>query len=160
MDPVLVAFATRNGSTGEVAEALAATLRKAGWATDLAPIADRPSVSGRSLVIVGAPLYSGRWMRAARRFLKNNRSALGHTKVAVFGMGPCQATEDAFARSRAQIERALAKLAWLNPVRTAVFGGADPPKKNPRRDARDWGAIENWGIELAGTLAAPTDHTS
>ena len=36
--------------------------------------------------------------------------------VAVFAMGPRTDTEDAWQHSRAQLDRALAKRDWLNPV--------------------------------------------
>jgi hypothetical protein len=90
MDRVLVVFTTRNGSTGEVADAVAAT-------------------------------------------------------------------GEAFARSRAQMERSLSKLAWLTPAQVGVFGGVDPPKKNPRRDVRDWAAIDAWCVSLSQMLTESTE---
>ncbi len=159
MDPVLVAFTTKNGSTAEVADVVARTLRSQGWAVELVPITDRPDVAGRSLVVVGAPIYNGRWDRRARVFLKRHRSRIASVPVAVFGMGPREATEEAFERSRAQLDRALAKLRWLQPIAVTVFGGVDPPKKHPRRDVRDWDAIDAWCAELAASVRAPVAGT-
>lgn len=96
-------------------------------------------------------------MRPTRRFLKRHRSELASIPVAVLGMGPREATAEAFAPSRAQVERSLPKLPWLTPVQVGVFGGADPPKKNPRRDVRDWDEIDAWCVSLSRMLTESTD---
>jgi len=147
MTTVLVAYATRHGSTREVAEAIATRLRDEAATVDVRPARSvREPVAGWDLVMLGAPIYSGRWHRDAHRFLKRHRSELLLMPVAVFGMGPRSGTEDGWARSRAQLDRALAKHEWLVPAATALFGGVDPPKRagEPRRDLRDWDAIREW----------------
>ena len=57
---VLISYTTRSGSTKEVAEAIAATLRDAGLWPDLLPMSQTMSLRGQSSVILGAPLYMGR----------------------------------------------------------------------------------------------------
>src|SRR5271169_5073510 len=52
-------------------------------------------VAGYDLVVFGAPLYSGRWHRDARRFLRRHRRELAAVPVAVFAMGPRTGTEEA-----------------------------------------------------------------
>src|SRR5579872_3686873 len=70
---VLVAYATKNGSTQEVASAIAASLREHGAQVALLPArAVREPVAGYDLVVLGAPLYSGRWHRDARGFLRRH----------------------------------------------------------------------------------------
>lgn len=58
--------------------------------------------------------------------------------------------------SRAQLDRALAKRAWLVPVAVAVFGGADPIRRGQmqRRDLRDWTEIGEWARKVLA-LASP-----
>jgi menaquinone-dependent protoporphyrinogen oxidase len=161
---VLMAYATRHGSTRQVAEAVTAAMREAGAQVTALPARDvRESVAGYDLVVLGAPLYSGRWHRDAHRFLKRHRRALAAGCVAVFGMGPRDDTEDAWGRSRAQLDRALAKRAWLAPVAVTVFGGVDPPGrgKGPRRDLRNWRAIDTWATDtLAATARTRQDHST
>ena len=150
---VLLAYATRNGSTREVAEAVAATLREHDAQVVLLPArAAREPVAGYDLVVLGAPLYSGRWHRDAHRFLRRHREELAGVPVAVFGMGPRSDTEDAWQRSRAQLDRALAKRSWLAPVAVTVFGGVDPPGRGgrERRDLRDWDTIRAWAADALG----------
>jgi menaquinone-dependent protoporphyrinogen oxidase len=152
---VLVAYATKHGSTGEVARFIGDLLGKHGWTVDTVPARDAPgAIAGYGLVILGGALYGGRWHRDAHRFLKHHRAELVHVPVAVFAMGPRDATGEAFSRAEAQLGRALTRRGWLTPVATAVFGGVDPPSRRAdrHRDARDWTAIEAWAdsVSLAG----------
>ena len=154
MTNVLLAFATKNGSTEQVAGAITAVLREAGARVTALPArAVRESVAGYDLIVLGAPLYSGRWHRDAHRFLKRHRRELADVPVAVFGMGPRNDTEEAWQRSRAQLDRALDRHGWLTPVMVTVFGGVDPPArgKRPQRDLRDWGDIRAWATETLAT---------
>jgi len=161
---VLLAYATKNGSTQQVAEAITAVLREVGAQATMRPArAVRESVAGYDLVVLGAPLYSGHWHHDAHRFLKRHRRELAAVPVAVFGMGPRDDTEEAWQRSRAQLDRALAKRDWLTPVAVTVFGGADPPGrgKRPRRDLRNWQAIHTWASDtLAATARTGHDRSS
>jgi menaquinone-dependent protoporphyrinogen oxidase len=153
---VLVAYATRNGSALEVADAIAATLRECDAQVTLLPAsAVRERAGEYDLVVLGGPLYSGRWHRDARRFLRRHRRELAGVAVAVFGMGPRSDTEDAWQHSRAQLDRALAKYAWLEPMAVTVFGGVDPPGHNKRlrRDLRDWETIHGWAAQTLTAAA-------
>jgi menaquinone-dependent protoporphyrinogen oxidase len=151
---VLVAYATKNGSTQQVAEAIAAALRERDAQVVILPARSvREPVTGYDLVVLGAPLYSGRWHRDAHRFLRRHRRQLPSVPLAVFGMGPRSDTEDAWQRSRAQLDRALAKRDGLAPIAVTVFGGVDPPgpSKHPRRDLRNWETIQAWGTQALVT---------
>jgi menaquinone-dependent protoporphyrinogen oxidase len=144
LSQILVAFATKNGSTEEVAAAIAGSLRDSGCDVDLRRARDvTKPVAGWDLVVLGAPIYSGRWHRDAHRFLKRHRNEFGRVPVAVFGMGPRSGDEGGWQRSRDQMNRALARHGWLTAAAIAVFGGVDPPKRQVtnRRDLRDWNAI-------------------
>ena len=55
--PVLVAYATRYGSTQEAAEAVAATLRERGLEAEVRPAREVRSLDGYNAVVLGAPLY-------------------------------------------------------------------------------------------------------
>ena len=149
---VLVAFASRHGSTREVAEAISLRLKERGFDVQLQPAREvRGSIAECAMVVLGAPIYSGRWHRDAQRFLKRHRAELIGVAVAVFGMGPRDPSEEHWQRSRNQLDRALSKRPWLNPVAVAVFGGVDPPQaREPHRDLRDWDAIRAWADRLLG----------
>jgi menaquinone-dependent protoporphyrinogen oxidase len=150
---ILVAFATKYGSTREVAEAIAATLREEGHEVDAQPAGNLKAPSDYGLVVLGAPLYAGKWHKDAHRFLKRHQSILEGRQVAIFALGPRKPpSEGTWPRSREQLDRALAKHPWLAPVTTALFGGVDPPKKGKElRDQRDWQAVARWASEIVSS---------
>lgn len=159
---VLVAYATRYGSTQEVAEAVAATLRERGLAVDIQPMRDVRTLDQYRAVVLGAPLYMFHWHKDALHFLERYRAALTARPVAIFALGPFQAEEKDFQEVRGQLDKELAKFPWLTPAAIAIFGGKfDPTKltfphnllpalKNmPASDVRDWTAIRAWANDLA-----------
>jgi menaquinone-dependent protoporphyrinogen oxidase len=152
---ILVAFASKYGSTREVADAVAGTLAEHGLRVEVRPAADVTSLERYAGVVLGAGLYMGRPHGDARRFLKRHRHALAELPVAVFGMGPGSLAEKDVAGSRAQLARALDHVPEVSPASVAIFGGVVRPEtlhfplnRMPASDARDWDAIEAWGLEV------------
>ena len=73
---VLVGYATQYGSTKEVAEAIAETLRENGFEVDLQPLNKVRTLESYSAVVMGAPLIMFHWHRDALNFLSRHRNAL------------------------------------------------------------------------------------
>ena len=161
---VLVAYATTCGSTQEVAEKIANTLKEKGLAVDTFPIKQVKTLEGYRQVVLGAPLYMFRWHADAHRFLKKYRSALdGKLPVAIFASGPTEkGDEEEFRVVREQLDKELAKYPWLRPSSIEIVGGRLDPallkfpysmipalKQMPPRDFRDWKAIRAWAIDLS-----------
>jgi menaquinone-dependent protoporphyrinogen oxidase len=159
---VLVAYATRYGSTQEVAEAVAATLRERGLAVDIQPMRDVRSLDQYRAVVLGAPLYMFHWHKDALHFLARHRTALTSRPVAIFALGPFHADEKEFQEVHEQLDKELAKFPWLTPAAIAIFGGKFDPEKltfphnlvpalknMPASDIRDWTAIRAWASNLA-----------
>ncbi len=164
---VLMAFASSNGSTQEIAEAVAATLRDHGLAVDLQPMRKLRSLQGYSAVVLGAPLYLFHLHKDALHFLSRFREALtGGLPVAIFAGGPISTgDEKEWQDVQAQLNQELAKYPWLSPVAVEVVGGKFDPAKlrfpmnlipalrqMPARDLRDWTAIRAWAGNLAAKL--------
>jgi menaquinone-dependent protoporphyrinogen oxidase len=162
---VLVGYATRYGSTQEVAEAVGATLRECGLGVDIQSLRQVHTLEGYSAVVLGAPLYMYRWHKDARRFLSRHRKALLERPVAVFAVGPTHDPydEEEWQDSRAQLDKELAEFPWLAPVALEMFGGKYDPTKlrfpisllagmEPATDIRDWDAIRNWATGLEQVL--------
>ncbi|MGZ4140207.1 MAG: flavodoxin domain-containing protein, partial [Actinomycetota bacterium] len=67
---VLVAYATKNGSTGEIAATIAEAIRGAGMEADVKEVGAVKSVAPYEIVVIGSALYMDRWRREAVRFLR------------------------------------------------------------------------------------------
>jgi menaquinone-dependent protoporphyrinogen oxidase len=80
---VLVVFATKHGSTREVAEAVAAELRSAGARVDLCLASDGVVPGGYDAVLVGGPMIMG-WHRDASRYVARHRRGLAALPTAYF----------------------------------------------------------------------------
>lgn len=81
---VLVVYATKSGSTQEVAEAIAETLIGQGVTVEVRPCRDDPDPAAYDAVIIGSPILYGRLHRDAARFLRRHGSALAAQPVAAF----------------------------------------------------------------------------
>ena len=164
MASVLVAYATKYGSTREVADAIAAQLSARGVDAVARPAGEVRSLDGYSAVVLGTALYFFHWRGEAHRLLRRNRKALSELPVAVFGLGPIEDTPEQFEGAREHLARGLAKHSWLSPASSAVFGGKlDPehlrfPDNNPAVramspiDLRDFDAIRSWADSLLDAL--------
>ena len=157
---LLITYASTRGSTREVAETIAASLREHGLDVDLKAAAEVEDVNGYDGVVLGAAIYTGHAHVDVRRLLRRCRKELSSLPLAVFAMGPRTSSEDDLAGSRKQLDHDLAKLPELEPFSIAIFGGVvDPAKlhfpfnRMAASDARDWDAIEAWALELAATFA-------
>lgn len=163
---VLVAYASKYGSTQEVAEAIAEMLRGSGFEVDLQPMRKVCTLEGYAAVVLGAPLYFGLWHKDALNFLSGNEDTLAQRPVAIFALGPNSNDEKEMQGSRVQLDKELAKFPWLKPVVIKVFGGKYPAKLRfpesliaslpasplhgmPASDVRDWTAIRAWASSLA-----------
>ncbi len=158
--PLLVAYATKHGSTQQVADAIAATLRTKGIAVETRSAADVTDLYSYDGVVLGAALYMGRIHADARRFLRRHCKALEGMPLAVFAMGPLTDQESQVEGSRKQLQHALSKLPRVQPVATAIFGGVVDPSElqfpfnhMPASDARNWEQIERWALEIAPAFA-------
>ena len=158
----LVVYASRKGSTREVADAIAARLQADGLRTVVQPAADAVDLRTFDAVVLGGALYTGRWHRDARRFLRHHRRILATMPLAVFAMGPATTDEHSVASALAQLERALGRTPELLPVAVTIFGGVVDPERlpfpfnrMPASDARDWDAITAWADEVAGLVQGP-----
>jgi menaquinone-dependent protoporphyrinogen oxidase len=85
---VLVAYASKHGTTREVAEAVAGTLQELDFRVAVMEAAQVRDVTPYDAVVVGGGLYMGRWHTDASHLLKRHRSELAAKPLAVFGMGP------------------------------------------------------------------------
>jgi menaquinone-dependent protoporphyrinogen oxidase len=156
---ILVAYGTKKGSTGEVAQKVAEILREQGFETDLRPVSEVKDLGSYAAVVLGGSIYTGRLHPDLLALLKRQREELEKLPVAIFGMGPKTSEEKDIAGSRHQVDASLRKLHGFAPADVAIFGGVIDPSKlrfpfnrMPASDARDWDAIALWAESLPGKL--------
>jgi menaquinone-dependent protoporphyrinogen oxidase len=164
MAHILIAYASRKGSTAEIAQAIGKELQTAGHAADVAEMGTVASLAGYNAVVIGGPIYMGKMVGDAGKFVKRHRDALSKLPVAGFIVGVTPVSRDPAGIAKVE-ESLLAALAPLQPVARAVFAGkVDPARlswfqnwitknvKTPTGDFRDWAAIAAWARELPGKM--------
>ncbi|WP_141933006.1 flavodoxin domain-containing protein [Microbacterium sp. SLBN-146] len=169
MTKVLVAYASKNGSTEEIAEAIADELTSHGLDVTCRSARDSDA-KDVDAVILGSAVYAGRWLRPARRFLKAESDRLRHLPFWIFSSGPFgdQAAHPSEEDLRWQEPHKIISRAQELGVRGhVVFGGRLPlephgfveaamvrntPGEN--HDARDWAQIRAWATTVAEELGA------
>lgn len=164
-DKILVAYATRVGSTAEVAKAIGEELAAEGAAVDVLPVKSVKDLSPYRAVVVGSAIRAGKWQPEAVKFVQSHRAELSSRSVAYFQVCLTMAEDNEETRSTTA--------GYLEPVRAIVqpvdegsFGGVmDPTKlslffrglmrvmKAPSGDFRDWAAIRAWAASLRPRLA-------
>ncbi len=170
----LVTYASKYGSTQEVAEVVAAVLREGGFGVDFQHVKKVRKLEQYDFIVLGAAIYYDHWHKDALNFLTRNQAALtSHSsecpRVVIFALGPTHNDEKEWQFSRAALERELAKFPWLSPVMVEMFGGRYPTRLNfpdtlvaglpasplhgmPASDVRDWTAIRTWASGLVQKL--------
>lgn len=157
---ILVAYASKYGSTREVAEHLAARLTDLGQDAAARPVGEITSLGSPSAVVVGSPIYNGAWLPEATAFVTGNADALAEMPTWLFSVGPLGADYDAPEVDIGVVSE------LVSPTDQAVFFGAldqetlDDADKTAMTasgasagDFRDWDAITAWAEAIAGELA-------
>lgn len=163
---VLVGYATRYGSTKEVAETIAFSVSEAGFEVDVCQVRDIKSLKDYNAVILGAPLFMFHWHKDILQFLSKHQRILLNLQVAIFALGPTHDPydEQEWRDSWSQLNKELEKYSWLKPVEIEMFAGKyDPTKlkfplkmmagKTPGTDIRDFDTIREWAEKLTVTLS-------
>ena len=156
----LVVYASKLGSTGEIAEAIAVELRAAGHEVAVEPVTAVRTIDGYEAVVIGSALYAAHWQRDANRFVQRHLAGLQAVPVWLFSSGPL---DSRLALSNLPItEHAQEVTGAIGARGHRTFGGrllADAPV-DPQvlathviGDFRNWDDIQAWGREIAAVLA-------
>ena len=165
---VLVAAASRHGSTAEIAQALAEELRSQGFAVTVVPPDEVGELAGFDAVVLGSAVYAGHWLEPAVRLARRVGTELPRHPVWLFSSGPVGDP------SRKIVQRMGADPIELPRVRREtgarehrVFAGKLDRKalggvqraalwlfRDIEGDFRDWQAIRDWAASIADRLKA------
>jgi menaquinone-dependent protoporphyrinogen oxidase len=105
---VLIAYASRCGSTGGVADAIGKELRGTGASIDVRLVGNVHDLSPYQSVIVGSAIRMGRWLPDAIDFVKKHQDALRQLRTAYFVV--CLTMKDDTPENRSRV------LVFLDPV--------------------------------------------
>jgi len=161
---VLVASASKHGSTTEIARAIGTALLLRMVDTDVRTVESVVSVEGYDGVVLGSGIYMGHWLEPAKRFIEQHSEALQQRPVWLFSSGPLgdppkpmtdptdvadliEATHARehriFAGSLDKSELGIAERAIVAAVRA------------PEGDFRAWDEIDAWAGTIVAELAVP-----
>jgi menaquinone-dependent protoporphyrinogen oxidase len=167
MEPkVLVAYATKYGSTREIAEKIGEVIREANYSVDVIPVEEVTDLRAYGAVVLGSAVYVGQWRKEAGTFLKDNEEELTKREVWLFSSGPTGKGEPEELMEGFHFPQSLQPVADRIQPRDIVFfhGALDLKKlglpekvvvkgiKAPLGDYRDWDAITLWAKSIVEVL--------
>lgn len=171
---ILVAYASRGGSTAGVAAAIGQALADRGLAVDVLPMREVRDLAAYRAVVAGSAIRRERWLPEAMDFMRRHQAELARKPFAAFLVCLALALKNPRRRERARRSAA----AWLEPARRlaaprseGLFAGElnvgaipEPGWRLlarlvaglgilPEGDHRDWAAIRGWADGLPALLA-------
>lgn len=165
---VLIATASRHGSTFDIADEIARVLSRRGCVVVDKAADEVDGIERFNAVICGSAVYMGHWLPEALAFVTRNTGELVKRPVWLFSSGPIgeppqpegepQGMAEMIERVRARAHRTFA--GRLDPDRLGlgekVIVGM---LRAPKGDFRDFPAVTAWAGEIADALAPRTDNT-
>ncbi len=166
MAKTLVAYATKAGSTAEVAQAIAEVRRSQGETVDVLPIKKVGDLSPYRAVIAGSAIRMGGWLPEAIDFVAKNQAALAKVPTAFFLVSGF--LKDDTPEMRAKVSAFLDPVRKiLQPGKEGLFAGKmDYSKitfldrviakavKSIEGDWRNWDEIRAWAADAVPAVPA------
>lgn len=159
---VLVAYASKHGSTEGIAQAIADRLRELGEPVEVGSAEEFRDVTEYRAIVLGSAVYAGSWMKEAVEFVHRFAEALAERPVWLFSSGPLGTDVE----DEEEQPRQLGEIGGIiGPIDHRMFFGAlDRSKlgfgermmvkavKAPEGDFRDWDEIRSWADDIAREL--------
>jgi menaquinone-dependent protoporphyrinogen oxidase len=162
---VLIAVASRHGSTNEIGRAIAEELRAAGIAIEQQDFAAVHGLTGFDAAVLGSAVYMDNWLDDARHFVDRHAARLAAMPVWLFSSGPIGEDDPQPHGDPASVS---ALVEAIHPRGHRVFAGKLDPRElgfverlaakavhAPAGDFRDWDAVRTWAQEIAAALGHP-----
>ncbi len=164
---VLVAAASKHGSTAELARRLGHALeaelrtRQVDGTVEVLAADQVPSLSGYDAVIIGSAVYVGHWLDAARELAKN--PDLRGIPVWLYSSGPVgdplkPAEDPSDVVTLMETTGARGHRVFGGRLIRTDLGFAERAVvralRVPEGDFRDWDALAEWAADIADTLSA------
>jgi len=171
-DPrVLIAYATKYGTTKEIAKEIQDVLAEKSIESDLINVMETGKIETYAAVILGSPVYMGKMLVEARDFCTHYQPYLKDTWLAIFvnGISCCSPGSAVTSSLMAAIDE-MAE--YVRPAMKTAFAGAFSPTKltdadaqiaglvrPPVGDFRDHEAIRIWAQDVALSILRHTPQT-
>jgi len=160
---VLITAASKHGSTGEIAGAIAEVLGGRGLETVVTPPEKVDDVAAFDAAVLGSAVYAGRWMKPARELVERAADDLAARPVWLFSSGPigeppkpeedpvdvAEIVESTSARDHRVFAGRLER-SRLGFGERAVVAAL----RAPDGDFRDWDEIRGWATAIADELTS------
>lgn len=164
MKNVLIAYASKHGSTAEIARAIACELEGGGLAVEVREVSGVESIEQVDAVVVGSAVYIGQWQPAAVDFIGRHQDGLKRVPVWLFSSGPLG--DDPFPKEDPPATRELIEKTGARGYRSfagrldrSLLGFGERlisgVVRAPSGDFRRWPEIRAWAREIAAELAVP-----
>jgi len=161
---VLVIYATRAGSTGEVAQVISERLCAQGFDAEVLPVDAVKSLAGFQAVVLGSAIRYSAWLPEMNKFIEAHQAELSRLPSALFTLHMQALGDDAASRdARAGYTKTVH--AFVAPRDEVFFAGKIDPAtlsfferlavkmvKSPVGDKRDWDRIGQWADGLGSKL--------
>ena len=172
---VLIAFASKHGSTKGIAEFIGEKLRQRGVEVDVLDVNQARELRLYDAFVIGSALYIGHWMKEAKQFALKNSAVLSTRPVWLFSSGPT-GTKLKDAKGNDLLDPKVSGPKELDELKEKLrfrdhrifFGAFDPKDLDffsrqffksttirdavPKGDFRDWKEIEDWSAGIARSL--------
>lgn len=160
---VLVAVASKHGSTEEIARAVAEVLSERGLEATVRSPEEVDDVGGFDAVVLGSAVYAGRWMKEARELVERATEDFAARPLWLFSSGPIgdppKPEEDPVDVAEImEATEARDHRVFAGRLERAKLGFAEKAVvmalRAPDGDFRDWDEIRGWAGVIAETLTS------
>jgi menaquinone-dependent protoporphyrinogen oxidase len=160
---VLVAYATKMGSTAGIAEAIGAELVRGGHQVDVREAGKVSSIEEYDVVVLGSAIYMRRWRQEAVHFLSRHRDELRDRQVWLFHSGPIGPEKYEPQRMPGKVRRlahhigatpAMTFAGRLEPETAKGFLAERMARGDLAGDSRDWDQIRAWANDIDAAIHA------
>lgn len=164
---VLVAVASRHGSTREIGEAIAEVLTDGGFVVDVADPDDVETLDPYQAVVLGSAVYVGRWAASARAMVDRLAAGLTARPVWLFSSGPV-GTPPAPLGDPDEVAAILTRIGarghrtFAGRLDSGGLGMAERAVvalvRAEQGDYRRWAEVEDWARAIAAELHQEEIH--
>jgi menaquinone-dependent protoporphyrinogen IX oxidase len=158
----LITYTSRYGTSTKIAYAIAESLKNKGVDLDIHPMIEVTDLSDYSTIILGGPIYFGKWYEEVEEFLIAHQEKLKKLKVYyyVVSMTMSEDTPENRSKTIGFIQPVLDRFSDIKPLDIGLFAGSTTGLPTlmhmvfrstdlPKGDFLNLDKAKKWGREVA-----------